>query len=147
MNIGKKSVVYGGASLRSPHKIKIGLSTIIGDNSSLDARNGITIGNNVNFSSNVSIWTEQHDYQDSLFRCETKVKTGVIIEDYVWIGPNVIILPNVTIGTGAVIGAGAVVTRDIPSYSLAVGIPAKVVGQRNHNLLYNLGDEYYRPFI
>ena len=54
----------------------------------------------------------------------------VIIGNDVWISLNVIILQGVTIGNGAVIGAGAVVTHDIPPYSIAVGVPAKVVKYR-----------------
>ncbi|HOA81763.1 MAG TPA: DapH/DapD/GlmU-related protein, partial [Defluviitaleaceae bacterium] len=49
----------------------------------------------------------------------------IVIEDDAWIGAGAIILPGVRIGRGAVIGAGAVVTRDIPEYSIAVGVPAK----------------------
>jgi len=48
----------------------------------------------------------------------------------VWIGSNVIILSGVTIGDGAVIGAGAVVTKDIPPYAVAAGVPAKVIKSR-----------------
>ena len=47
-----------------------------------------------------------------------------------WFGANVCVVPGITIGTGAVIGAGAVVTKDIPPYNIAVGVPAKVVGKR-----------------
>nr|WP_143033346.1 DapH/DapD/GlmU-related protein [Prevotellamassilia timonensis] len=54
----------------------------------------------------------------------------VIIEDDCWIGFNVIILPGVTIGKGSIIGAGAVVTKSIPPYSVAGGVPAKVIKSR-----------------
>ena len=53
----------------------------------------------------------------------------VVIGDDVWIGDGAIILPGVHIGQGSIVGAGAVVSRDIPSGSIAVGVPAKVVGQ------------------
>lgn len=43
----------------------------------------------------------------------------------VWIGHGAIVLPGVTIGTGAVVGAGAVVTKDVPAYTIVVGVPAK----------------------
>ena len=52
---------------------------------------------------------------------------SVIIEDNVWIGEGAAILPGVKIGKGSVIGAGAVVTRDVPTYSIAVGNPARVI--------------------
>jgi acetyltransferase-like isoleucine patch superfamily enzyme len=51
----------------------------------------------------------------------------VIIKDGAHIGIGAIIMPGVTIGEGAVIGAGAVVTKDVPPYSLALGVPARVV--------------------
>ncbi len=47
-----------------------------------------------------------------------------------WLGHGAIIMPGVTVGTGCVIGAGAVVTRDIPAYAIAVGVPARVVKER-----------------
>jgi hypothetical protein len=47
-----------------------------------------------------------------------------------WIGHGAIIMPNITVGTGSVVGAGAVVTRDIPPYSIAVGVPAAVIKRR-----------------
>jgi len=61
-----------------------------------------------------------------------------VVEDYkqttigndVFIGANVTVLDGITIGDGAVIGAGAVVTRDIPPYAIAVGVPAKVIKYR-----------------
>ena len=55
---------------------------------------------------------------------------GTVIGNDVFIGANVTILDGVTIGDGAVIGAGAVVTKDIPPYAIAVGIPARVIKYR-----------------
>ena len=110
MDLAPKVVVYYGAEMREPYKIKIGRGSIIGDRAILDGRNGLEIGENVNFSSNVSIWTEQHDHRDAFFRCDTQKKTPVKIGNRVWIGPNTLILHSVEIGEGAVIAAGAVVT-------------------------------------
>ena len=56
----------------------------------------------------------------------------ITIEDDVWIGANVTVLPNVTIGKSSVIGAGSVVTSDIPPFSIAAGVPAKVIKQRKN---------------
>jgi len=47
-----------------------------------------------------------------------------------WLGHGVIVMPGVSVGTGAVVGSGAVVTKDIPPYMIAVGVPAKVMRPR-----------------
>ena len=51
----------------------------------------------------------------------------IIVGNDVWIGGGAIILPGVTIGEGAVVGAGAVVTKDVASYTIVAGNPAKVI--------------------
>lgn len=53
-----------------------------------------------------------------------------LIGSDVWIGANAIIMQGVTIGDGAIIGAGAIVTKDVPSYAIVVGIPAKIIKYR-----------------
>lgn len=142
VKIGKKAVIYGRAEIRSPENLSIGDYSIIGHDAVLDARAGLEIGKNVNFSSGVWIWTMQHDPQDPNFG----VKQGkVTIKDYAWVSCRTVILPGVTIGQGAVVAAGAVVTKDVPDYAIVGGIPAKVIGQRNRDLQYQLGD--YLPFI
>ncbi len=146
MGIAKDVVIYHGAEIRNPHRITIGQGSIIGDNAVLDGRNGITIGNNVVFSSNVSIWTEQHDHRDPLFRCETQEKKPVVIDDRAWIGPNTIILHSVHIGEGAVVAAGAVVTHDVAPFAIVAGIPAKKIGEIYHVLIY-IFDVSHRLFI
>jgi acetyltransferase-like isoleucine patch superfamily enzyme len=62
--------------------------------------------------------------------CELVYKP-IVIKDGAHIGIGAIIMPGVTIGKGAVIGAGSVVTRDIPDYCVAAGVPAKVIKNFN----------------
>ncbi len=57
----------------------------------------------------------------------------VVIGDDVWIGTRVIILPGVKIGNGVIFADGAVVTKDIPDYAVAGGVPAKVIKYRNNS--------------
>lgn len=119
----------------------IGRGSIIGDNALLDARNGLTLGNNVNLSSNVSIYTLQHDHRDPEFGCyenQPEKKLSVEVDDRAWIGSNVTVLPGVHIGEGAVCCAGCVVTKDVEPYAIVAGIPARKVGERTRDLTYEL---------
>ena len=136
MRMGKDVTIHYGAEIRSHYKLIIGNGSIIGDRNLLDARNGLIIGKNVNFSSDVRVYTEQHDHRDPFFRCDTQPKKSTYIDDYAWIGSNVIVLPNVHIGEGAVCCAGCVVTKDVEPYSVVAGIPASKVGERPKGLKY-----------
>lgn len=89
----------------------------------------IKIGNNVEITNNVTILC--HDYAWSVFKQLYGEIIGankkVVIGNNVFIGVNSTILAGVTIGNNCVIGAGSVVTKDIPSNTVAVGNPAKVI--------------------
>ncbi len=92
----------------------------------------ITIGKNVMIGPHVVIVDHDHGTENAgvpmVFQ---KMKTApVVIQDDVWIGAHVTITKGVHIGTGAIVGANAVVTRNIPDYCIAVGIPARVIGHR-----------------
>ena len=145
IKLAPKAVIYWGAEIRAGYNLTIGEGSIIGDNALLDARNSITIGKNVNFSSRISIYTDHHDHRDPYFRGNSDGSFRVQIDDRAWIGPNVIILHSVHIGEGAVVAAGSVVTKDVPSFAIVAGIPAKVIGERNHDLRYEF-DGTYLPF-
>lgn len=53
-----------------------------------------------------------------------------VIEDDVWLGYGTIVLTGITVGQGSVVAAGSVITRDVPPYSIAAGVPARVIGKR-----------------
>ncbi len=143
MKMGKRNVFHFGTEIREITKIEIGDSNIIGDNALLDGRQGLVLGNNVNISSNVSIYTLQHDHRAPLFKA---IGGKVVIEDRVWLGSNVIVLPGVTIGEGAVCCAGCVVTKNVEPYTVVAGIPAKKVNERPMNLLYKFDGKACRLY-
>lgn len=137
MRIGRASCIHTGLRLYNPANIRVGKGTIIGENTVLDGRAPLTIGNYVDIASEVMVYNSQHDIQDPYFRA---VEKPVIIEDYVFIGPRAIILPGVTIGKGAVVGAAAVVTKDVSPFTVVGGVPADKIGERNlPNPSYILG--------
>ena len=93
---------------------------------------GLTIGNFVRIAPQTVIVPSNHNFErlDIPICMQGQTAKGVVIEDDVWIGAGCKILDGVTIGQGSVIGAGSVVTRSISPYSVAVGLPARVIRQR-----------------
>ena len=123
-----------------PPELRFGDDVQLNDYVHICALKSVTIGNDVLIASHVYISDNSHgsykgDRNDSLplvspIHREYRV-APVVINDRVWIGEGVMILPGVTIGEGAIIGAHSVVSHDIPSNSIAIGAPAKVVKKFN----------------
>lgn len=135
MNIDHTAVIYYGAEIRAPWNISIGKGSIIGDKSVLDARSGIVIGSNVNFSTGVWVWTLQHNVNAVDFGVEGEGKP-VIIKNRAWVSCRTVILPGSIIEEGTVIAAGAIVTKSTEPFSIYGGIPCKKIGDRNRNIDY-----------
>ncbi|MDH3017412.1 acyltransferase [Gordonia alkanivorans] len=125
--------IYRWAEIRAGQNITIGAGTIVGADAILDGREGISIGHSVNLSSEVALWTLQHDLNSPTFATEGG---PITIGDRVWLSFRSVILPGVTIGEGAVVAAGAIVTKDVPPYAIVGGIPARVIGERNPDVDY-----------
>lgn len=124
--------------LRKLGELKIGNGCEVYDNVSFGSEPYlIEIGNNVRITKGVSFIT--HDGGVWVLRNNGKLKDADIfrqikIGNNVHIGINTIIMPGVCIGDNVIIGVGAIVTKDIPSNSIAAGVPAKVIKSL---------DEYY----
>jgi acetyltransferase-like isoleucine patch superfamily enzyme len=112
--------------------VEIGNYSYIGCNAVLGAGGGLRIGHQVLIGQSVNVHAENHNFADATRHINEQGVSyqEVVIEDDVWIGSRVTILAGVTIGHGAVIGGGAVVTTSVPAYAIAVGVPARVIGQR-----------------
>lgn len=89
--------------------------------------NKVYIGDNVMIGPGTVITSVGHPLNPQGRRNHISITDEVHIGSDVWIGANVTILPGVTIGDNVVVAAGAVVNKDIPSNSLAVGVPARVI--------------------
>lgn len=90
------------------------------------------IGKDTLISMHCRILSSNHTIPDKncLIRSKPDILLPVTIGEDVWLGTGTTILGGVTVGNGCIVGAGAVVTKDLPPYSVAVGIPAKVVRTR-----------------
>ena len=94
----------------------------------------IYVGDNTMFGPHVTVATAGHPVDPELRSRGLQYNAPVRIGRNCWIGAGAVILPGVTIGDDAVIGAGSVVTKDIPSGTVAVGNPCRVmrsVGERD----------------
>ncbi len=124
-----------GAILKGYYKNRmvIGARSWIGQGCFLHSAGGITIGVRVGVGPGVQILTSTHELpaDRSVPIMDGPLRFApVVLGDGCDVGVGAIVLPGVTVGRGAQIGAGAVVTRDVPEYAIAAGVPARVVGER-----------------
>ncbi|HSI78259.1 MAG TPA: acyltransferase [Lunatimonas sp.] len=114
--------------------LKIGNNSSIGPYSYIGCSGYIEIGNNVMISPRVSIYSENHVFDDptSPIIEQGVNRSFVIIEDDCWIASHSVILAGVRIGRGSVIGAGSIVTKDVPPFSIVAGNPARVIKSRKN---------------
>jgi len=94
-------------------------------------RAGVTIGSDCRLASHVSIYAWNHGIApDAPVRSQPVTSQGVTLGQDVWIGTRACIRDGVTIGDHAVIGMGSVVTRDVPTWAIVAGNPARIIGDR-----------------
>ncbi|WP_017317580.1 acyltransferase [Mastigocladopsis repens] len=122
--------------------IEIGQETFVGPGVCIAGPGDIRIGKRCLIAANSGIYANNHNFADPIepIKYQGISRKGIVIEDDCWLGHGVAVLDGVTIGEGSVIGAGAVVTKDIPPYSVAVGVPAKVIKSRTSKQLVNTRD-------
>nr|WP_272212315.1 acyltransferase [Marinicella sp. W31]MDC2878228.1 acyltransferase [Marinicella sp. W31] len=128
-------LVFGAASYIAGYAVVRGDITIGADcsvNAYACLAGKVSCGDHVRIASHVQIMGFNHGYDDPdvPISQQPHESRGVVIEDDVWIGANVVVLDGVRIGRGAVIAAGATVTRDIPPLMIAGGVPAKPIRRR-----------------
>lgn len=118
-------VIHHKQGLAVGDRVGIGAAT-------LNAKGGITIGNDCFIGPGAKIWSINHCFADpnTPIAEQGYEEKPVTIGDDVWIATNAVVLPGVTIGRGAVIGAGAVVTMDVEPMTVVAGVPARPIKKR-----------------
>lgn len=113
-------------------EVIVGPATYVGHRCLMYGHAGIRIGRDVLLANGVQLICGNHTFarRDVPIRAQPPEGKPIVIEDDVWLGASAIVLGGVTIGQGSVVGAGSVVTRSLPAYSIALGVPAQVVGVR-----------------
>lgn len=135
LTLGPGVMMAPNVSMRSGERIEIGARSHIGERCFLWAgrtHGRIVIGEDALFGPGVFVIASNYQYADRAIpvMSQPRVEADVRIGRDVWLGTGVIVVAGVTIGEGCVVAAGSVVTRDIPPWSVAAGVPAKVIGER-----------------
>ncbi|HBY94800.1 MAG TPA: transferase [Chloroflexi bacterium] len=136
---GGRIVIGAGSSLMRGCHVEVGDggSVLIGRDSHIQAGchlkgflKSTIIGNRVQLAPHCAFSPYQHGFDDVTVPIKDQPITSkgdIVVEDDAWLGLNVVVMDGVRIGRGAVIGAGAVVTRTIPAFAIAAGVPATVL--------------------
>jgi acetyltransferase-like isoleucine patch superfamily enzyme len=126
--VGHQTILKGYHSSR----MVIGDGTWIGAQCFFHSGGGLTIGSDVGIGPGVRILTSSHQLDDAdgpILHAPVQF-APVVIEDGSDIGVGAILLPGTRVGRGAQVAAGAVVAEDVPEYTIAAGVPARVLRRR-----------------
>lgn len=120
--------IADAVTIINPERLSLGTRVSIHEYTYIQANGDITIGDHVAIANNCTLIASTHNFQrnDIPIKLQGSTSLPIVIDDDVWIGSKVTVLGGVHIGKGAVIGAGAVVTRDIPAFAVAFGVPCRV---------------------
>jgi acetyltransferase-like isoleucine patch superfamily enzyme len=123
----RNNVIIGGRG-----ELTIGRNTVINEQSIIACYEKVEIGEDVMFAPRCYVLDIDHAYSNKEIPISKQgYKTSPVkIGDGVWLGTQVVVTRGVVIGEGAIVAANSVVTKDIPPYTIAAGIPAKVIKKR-----------------
>ena len=129
LSIGNLVRIWSGVN-RTRLSVGKGGKLTVGDNTRLNGptiscSTEVSIGKNCRIAPHVIIMDS--DFHDVSNRLAKGKSSSIIIKDNAWVATRAMVLKGVTIGEGAIVAAGAVVTKDVPDYSVAAGVPAKII--------------------
>jgi acetyltransferase-like isoleucine patch superfamily enzyme len=114
--------------------VTIGQHSVINSGCVLYTGNGIVIGDHVSIAANCTFAPVNHEYKARGVLIQAQgfapSRGGIVIEDDVWIGANVVLLDGAVLRRGCVVGAGSVVRAEVGAYTINAGRPLRVIGHR-----------------
>lgn len=124
--IGSGVKFWGRIEITAPRNVEIGDDCTFNEGVIIVSRDRVRIGNRVRISPQAMIISGALDYGEADVAGRVHNAKSITIEDDVWIASGAKILQGVVIGRNSIVACGAVVTTDVPPYSIAKGIPAKI---------------------
>jgi acetyltransferase-like isoleucine patch superfamily enzyme len=111
---------------------KISIGDDVSFNPGVIGHGGVSIGSRTRIAARTLTISANHFFANPDLPIMSQGLTckGITVGCDVWLGPHVVVLDGVTIGDGCVVGAGAVITKSLPPFSIAAGVPVKIIGKR-----------------
>lgn len=125
--VGSHVHIYPTVKIQYPWQLEIGDYSAVGEGVRLYNLGPLVIGKRATISQMAHLCGGSHDYQSYDMKL---LKLPIVVGDDSWICADAFVGPGVTIGTGSVVGARAVVTKDVASWSIVAGNPAREIGER-----------------
>jgi acetyltransferase-like isoleucine patch superfamily enzyme len=153
ISIGSHVIIDDFVFIGAHRELVIGNYVHIASHTSITGGGRCVLGDFCNLSSGVRIFTGTDDFLGGSLTGPTippefrKVERGeVVLESHVIVGANTIILPNLRIGEGAAIAAGSIVTRDVASWGVYAGAPARRVKPRPRETILSMEEQLYARY-
>lgn len=135
-DLGCGVTVFRGTNVLGAQHLELGDRVQVGFRVVLDARGGLTVGEDVLLSSDCQLLTADHNVDSAAFERQV---APIVIADHAWVATRAMVLAGVTIGRGGVVAAGGVASRDVAPREIVGGVPARRVAERTGGLDYRLG--------
>lgn len=137
IRVGPKTVIDSFVKIKpagGSGDVVIGAECAINSGTVIYTGNGVRIGDAVAIAANCTLAPTNHAIADRSRRIRDQgfqpSKGGIVVEDDVWIGSNVVLLDGAVVRKGAVIAAGSVVRGEVEPYAIYAGAPARKIGER-----------------
>jgi virginiamycin A acetyltransferase len=137
IKVGPKTVIDAFVKIKPAGgmgDVVIGAECAINSGTVIYTGNGVSIGDAVAVAANCTFAPTNHAIADRARRIRDQgfqpSKGGIVVEDDVWIGANVVLLDGAVVRKGAVIAAGALVRGEVEAYAIYAGAPARKIGER-----------------